>query len=133
MSQLFNTGIIVARGNSTTTPLAANATFTGTTDDVTSYEEIDINVAGSPNNAPGSLYFEFSPDGTHWDVSILVGGTQYYSPNIVPQFLRVVLPFFRVRYVNGNMPQTELRLTVVYHRVSGMRLTRYPNQTIDDT
>lgn len=133
MSQLFKTGIVVGTGNSTNVPLGANQTFVGSTDDVTSFEEVDINVAGSPSNAPGSLYFEFSPDQVHWDVSILVGNAQYYGPNIIPQHLRVVLPYFRVRYVNGNIPQTEFRLTTIYHRVSGTRLTRYLHQTIDST
>lgn len=133
MSQFFKTGVIVSKGNSTSTPLAANATFIGTTDDVTSYEEIDINVAGSLDHSPGSLYFEFSPDGINWDVSILVGGAPLSSPTIVPQHLRVVLPFFRVRFVNGNVDQTSFRLTVVYHRVSGTRLTRYLNQQLDNS
>jgi hypothetical protein len=133
MSELFKTGIVVSRGNSTTTPLGANGMFVGATEDVTSYEEIDINVAGSPYNAPGSLYFEFSPDTIHWDVSILVGGVQYSGPNLVPQHLRVVLPYFRVRYINGTTPQTQLRLTTVYHRASGTRLTRYLNQRVDST
>jgi hypothetical protein len=133
MSELFKTGIVVSRGNSTSTPLYANTEFIGATEDVTSYEEIDINVAGNPYNAPGSLYFEFSPDTIHWDVSILVGGSQYPGPNLVPQFLRIILPYFRVRYINGSISQTEFRLTVVYHRSSGSRLTRFLNQHIDDT
>jgi hypothetical protein len=132
MSQLFNTGIIVSRGNSTNIPLATNTTFTGSTDDVTSYEEIDVNIAGSPSNAPGSLYFQFSPDGINWDVNIWVSGSELSGLiNVVPQCLRVVLPYFRVIYTNGNIAQTEFRLTVVYHRTSGTRLTRYLNQPVD--
>jgi hypothetical protein len=133
MSSLFKTGIIVSKGNSTTIPLAANATFAGSIDDVTSYEEIDINLFGSPSNAPGSLFFEFSPDGTNWDVSIQISGAQLPGPIIVPQLLRVVLPFFRVRYINGATLQTSFRLTVCYHRTSGTRLTRFLNQSVDNT
>lgn len=133
MSELYKSGIIVSRGNSTTVALGASASFVGQTEDVTSYEEIDINLAGSPSNAPGSLYFEFSPDGTNWDVSVLIGGSQLSGPSIVPQLLRVVLPYFRVRYINGTTPQSTLRLTVCFHRTSGTRLTRFLNQSIDNT
>lgn len=133
MSQMFNTGIVVSRSNTTTIPLAANAIFTGATDDVTSYEEIDINVAGAPANAPGSLYFEFSPDGINWDVSTQISGNELPGPSIVPQLLRVILPYFRVVYINGNVDQTAFRLTVTYHRASGTRLTRYLNQVVDFT
>lgn len=133
MSQLFNTGVVVGKGNSSIVPLAAYAEFIGTTDDVTSYEEIDINVAGSPLDAPGELYFEFSPDGYNWDISICIGGGYLSGPSIVPQLLRVVLPRFRVRYINGSIPQTSFRLTTIYHRSTGGRLTRYLNQSIDYT
>lgn len=133
MSQLFKTGIVVAKGNSINVPLLANESFIGTTDDVTSYEEIDINMYGEPFNAPGNLYFEFSPDGYWWDVSIEIGGTQLSGPSVPPQILRVVLPFFRIRYINGNTPQTTFRLTTIYHRSSGTRLTRYLNQDMYDT
>jgi len=133
MSQLFNTGILVSKGNSTTIPLVAGASFVGNVEDVTSFEEISINIAGSPNNAAGNFYFEFSPDEINWDVSVWVSGASLIGPNIVPQYLRVILPYFRVRYVNGNTPQTAFRLTTIYHRVSGARLTRFLNQTIDNT
>ena len=133
MSQLFKTGIVVSKGNSTNIPLAAYESFIGKTDDVTSYEEVDINLFGEPYNAPGSLYFEFSSDGYWWDVSIEIGGTQLSGPSIPPQVLRVVLPYFRVRYVNGNITQTTFRLTTVFHRSSGTRLTRYLNQYMDNT
>lgn len=132
MSQLFQTGIIISRGNSTSIPLAAHETFIGSTDDVTSYEGIDINIFGEPNDAPGAIYFEFSPDGIHWDVSVWIGNDDLPGPNIVPQNLRVILPYFRVKYINGPIPQTVFRLTISYHRVSGPRLTRYLDQTITD-
>lgn len=128
-----STGIVVSQGNSTSTPLGSNATFTGAAENVSSYEELDVNIAGSPSNAPGSLYFEFSPDGTNWDVSVQVSGAQLPGPSIAPLFLRVVLPWFRVRYVNGSTVQTAFRLTTAYHRTSAVRLTRFLNQTLDDT
>ena len=127
---LGSTGIVVSTLNSTTTPLGAGATFAGVGEDIRPYQEIDMNVAGAPAVAPGTLYFEFSPDGTNWDVSVPVTLT---GPGVVPQTLRVVLPYFRARYVNGGTALTQLRLTICYHIYGSMRLTRFLNQTIDDT
>ena len=123
-------GIVVSLLNSTTTPLAAGATFQGTGEDVRVYPEITINIFGTPANAPGTFFFEFSPNGTDWDVSVpyTLDGPQSF----VPLPLRVVLPYFRVRYVNGSTPQTVFRLTTVFHRVSAKHLTRVINQSIDD-
>lgn len=122
-------GIQVSQNNSTTVALGANATFVGQTDDVLHYQEVDLNMKGGPSNASGTLFFEFSPDGVNWDVSIPL---PLPNPNsLVPIPLRIVLPFFRVRYVNGAVAQTSFRLTVVYHNISGNRLTRFPFQMID--
>lgn len=120
---------VVSTRNSTTAPLGGGATFTGQVEDLTSFSELDINVAGAPSNAPGTLYFEFSPDGTHWDVSIPLALT---GPISLPIPLRVVLPKFRVRYVNGATPQSELRLTVVFHRTGLKHITRFLNQPLSD-
>lgn len=134
MSLLQNTvGIVVSSNNSTTTPLDAYGTFTGVADNLTSFSEIDLNLHGAPTTASGAMYFEFSPDGTHWDVSVLVSGAYLPDPNIQPLSLRVILPFFRVRYINGPTPQTEFRLTVVYHRGTVSRLTRFLNQDLIDS
>lgn len=119
---------VVSRNNSTIIPLAADASFVGNTDDLTSFSEIDINVAGAPDIAPAMLYFEFSPDGVHWDLSIPV---ELSGPSIIPTPLRVVLPRFRVRYINGGTALTELRLTVVFHRTGAKHITRFLDQAIE--
>lgn len=126
-------GITTSTGNSTTTPLGASATFTGATENVSDFTAISLNVAGAPANAPGALFFEFSPDGTNWDVSIQVSGADLTGPTAIPIHLRIVLPWFRVRYSNRATPQTQFRLTTVYHRGGASRLTRFLNQTLDAT
>lgn len=124
---------VQSAGNSSTTALGANATFTGSFENILSYPELDINVAGSGSGAtPGTLYFEFSPDGTNVDVSVPLSIADI-NAGVVSIPLRSVLPFFRVRYVNGSNAQTALRLTVIYHRVNATRLTRFLNQSIGDT
>lgn len=124
MSQIF-----ISKNNTTTIPLGINQTYIGATDVLTSYEEVDLNLTGSPSNATGTLYFEFSPDGNNWDVSVplVVNDLTNFPP--IP--LRTVLPFFRVKYINGPIAQTTLRLTVVLHKNSSTRLTRFLNQDIN--
>jgi hypothetical protein len=123
-----DSGIIISTANSSTTPLAAAATFVGVGELVTDYPEITINLFGTPDPAPGTLFFEFSPNGTDWDVSVPI--TLTGPQQLVPQPLRVVLPYFRVRYVNGGTAQTAFRLTTTFHRTSAKHLTRFLNQTI---
>lgn len=121
-------GLVVSTKNSTSVALGANHEWIGESEDIRAFASIDINVAGAPMNAPGTLYLEYSPDQVHWDVSVPRPLT---GPFIPPIFLRNVLPFFRARYVNGATPQTELRVTSVLHRGVAERLTRFIDQSID--
>lgn len=129
-----STGIVVSVGNSFSGSFAANDTFVGEKELVDQFVEVSLNLFGAPYAASGSLYFEFSPDGINWDVSVLVGGVPLASPTeLPPQRLVIILPYFRVKYENGSTPLTELRITTVYHRTTATRLTRYLNQDIFDT
>lgn len=118
----------MSTGNSTSTPLASGATFTGTSENITDYAETSINLYALPAGATGTLYFEYSPDNVNWDVSVPLVVSAPSSTPPIP--LRTVLPFFRVRYVNDLVVQTAFRLTTVYHVYSGKDLTRFLNQTI---
>lgn len=92
--------------NSTTTPLAAGATFTG--------EARDLATAGYPGvvvamktDAAGTLYMEQSVDGIHWDSSLAFdvdAGTNEIHR------ISITRSWYRTRYVNGASPQTYLRL-----------------------
>lgn len=124
------TGITRSELNSTVAPLAAGGTFTGEWEYIAKFQEISLNLAGAPTNAPGTFYFELSPDGVYADVSIPYS---LPGPGFVPQFLRVVLPYFRVRYKNGPTPQTAFRCTTIYHLYGAARLTRFLTQVMDQT
>lgn len=118
---------VVSKNNTTKIPLGAGAAFNGTADDLGSFQELDINVAGEPAIAPGTLYFEFSPDGENWDTSVAIA---LAGPVMPPLPLRVVNPFVRVRYENGPTPLTQFRLTTVLHHTSAKSLTRFANQQL---
>jgi hypothetical protein len=98
----------VSTANSTSTPLGANATFTGTFEDVLDYLSISIVVNTDHIATTGGLLIDFSTNGTNIDrtvtVDILTSGC--YT-NISPE-----ARFFRLRIVNGNQAQTFLRAQV---------------------
>lgn len=101
------TQIVKDTNNSTTTPLTAGATFTGTATDVLGYAQIHLTFAFRPNQVPSgdgstakaSLSFQFSPDGTNWDIQVPV----FIRSGInIPQTLIVVDRYFRVVYLNDG-------------------------------
>jgi hypothetical protein len=92
--------------DATTTPLTASQTYTTPT---------PIHCGGNAritgtvySDKAGTLYIDFSPDGTNWDysttaVSVSAGTGTGFSEE-------VVAPFARLRYVNGGTAQTTFRL-----------------------
>lgn len=110
-SSISNKGLTDS-GNSTTTNLGINATFTGTGKDVSNYQVIQINVfADQRANANVGLQVQWSQEGTNWDVTEKLGrvslshGEQYIVP--------VRAQFFRVSYQNGGVAQTAFRLETI--------------------
>lgn len=95
--------------NSTTTPLAAGATFTGATE---LSDQPDVAVS-CKTDAAGVLYFDFSNDGTNWDTfptsgfGISAGIHEFHTAVKLGRY-------FRVRLVNGSSVQTYLRLYVYF-------------------
>jgi hypothetical protein len=91
--------------NSTTTPLNAAATFTGTAVDVSGFPSV---VVACKTDQEGVLYAEFSPDGTNWDSSlpfvVLAESNEIHR-------LTVTRKYFRARFTNTSASnQTYLRL-----------------------
>lgn len=93
--------------NTTTSTLAAGATYTGTATNITDYAQVHVmlyvepNVVpnGDANTAQGSLYVEFGPDGTNWDISIPV---VVRNGLFIPQTYINTGPYYRVRYINDG-------------------------------
>lgn len=107
--QLQLTGI-TSTLNSSTTPLASGATFTGTG------EQNDLPQLGVmvKTDNTGTLYFDFSNDGINWDSTFPVNGFKL-AANISEFHTAVKLGrFFRVRLVNDVGAQSYLRLTTYY-------------------
>jgi hypothetical protein len=127
---------IVSTLNSTTTALSASATFVGTYEDITDYSIVTVNLGtGAPANCSGSLYFEFSQDGTTSDrlVTIPVSDISNASPGI--HTLIPIAKYFRVKYGNGTQAQSALRIQTIFHKylskIPTTRLTQTAGQYAD--
>jgi len=100
----------VNAGNSSTTPLGANAVFTGSAMDVTDFAVINVNVYSDVASATNGVTVQFSPDGTNWDHS---HSTTYTSPTGVGYVFNVEYKYARVVYTNSGSAQTAFRLQTI--------------------
>ncbi len=93
--------------NGSIQPLAASGTYTGTAESTLGFSSIVITCKA---DADGTLYVDFSPDGTNWDRTVT-----YTLQNSISELHRVtaVMQYFRVRLVNGTSAQTYCRLQVL--------------------
>ncbi len=94
----------------TSTPLAANASWVSRAWDTQGWGLV---IATVYSDQPGTLYVEFSQDGTNWDAEenfAYTGGTR------LGVLVDVVAPYCRIRYVNGATGQTVFRLTARMRR-----------------
>lgn len=102
----------ISSGNSTSTLLGSNATFTGTWEDVLGYANVAITVNAAQASATNGLSIEFSTNGVDIDdgdvFSIPAGGGNQFSFGVIARY-------FRVRYTNGAAAQTAFRLSTMYH------------------
>jgi len=111
-------------GNITTTPLSSEATYTGTGEQnsepcVMVYSYADVS---------GTLYFDWSVDGTNWHAFPTAG---YACAAGVPEFHTAVKGgrYFRARYVNGSSAQSTFRL-YTYFGSSFLPISSPLNQSI---
>lgn len=99
--------------NSTSTPLGAGASFTGTAEDITNYAGI---VLGIVADQTGTVNVQFSSDGTNWNPNESMTFTPT-TPGVADEFLYSGTPeakYYRINYVNGGTAQGVFRLQTVY-------------------
>lgn len=118
--------------NSTTTPLATGATWAGTFESAVGFSNLSVAVKVLPTTADGTVYVDFSPDGTNVDSTVeweIASGTIG-----VPKMLSVTRAFYRVRVVNGSTAaQTTLRLQTILSRVPRIAIpTGRVSQLVND-
>lgn len=100
---------ITSSNNTTTTPLAGDATYTGTGEQ-NQYPHVLVYLF---SDTAGTLYFDWSVDGSNWHVFPVAGIA--VSANI-PKYWPAVKGgrYFRVRFVNGSSAQSTFRLTTYF-------------------
>ena len=115
---------LVDDNNSTSTPLAAGATWTGMATDATRYGTATIAMYSDVDSGIDGLRIQYSTDGTNWDHSddynyTALHGKVYKVGNVAK--------YFRVVLINGASPQSELRLQTTlnsyYTKPSSHRIT----------
>lgn len=123
---------IVSVVNSTSTPLAANATFTGTLEEVSDYASISVQIFTDQASATSGFKPQYSSDGTNWDdgdsYSIAItpaGNGKFFS--FPPQ-----AKYFRMIYTNGATLQTAFRMQTVFRRASIKPSSHRIGDTMDD-
>lgn len=117
---------VVSAGNSTTTPLGIDATFTGTAE-LNDYSDVMVQAA---TDQDGTIWYDFSMDGTNWDTTLpfLYRVGQINAPHVLVKGYR----YFRVRFVNtSGIAQTYLRLYTFYGELN--KLTAPTNGLLAQT
>ena len=100
----------VSTDNSTTTPLAGGAIFTGTWEDITNFGIVVITVKTDQESATDGLMVEFSSDGTNVDSD----DTFTIPANTGKTFsFQAATQYFRVKYTNGGTGQSAFRLQTI--------------------
>jgi len=121
--------VVSTVNSSTTVPLIASP-FTGTSESMLPYVELSVTLTtAQPGTHTGTVFLEFSPDGTNWDLSLPV--TYDSDIGFLPVPLRVVQGFYRARYVPDDDTLTAFRLQTILHRRSAKMTTRFLTQDID--
>jgi len=124
-------GGLVSTGNATTTPLGANATFTGTWEQTVDYATLSVTVYADVPSATDGMKFEWSGDGVNVDEDEAITISTAHPGRAMASNVRG--RYFRIRYTNGGTAQTTFRLGTVY-RPSGMGANNHPlTDVFEDT
>lgn len=120
---------VVSTANSTTVNLANGAVFTGTSEEVRNYSQIQVSVFSSHASATNGLSLQQSSDGTNWDIV-----DTYTIPAATGKIfsLAPAARYFRLVYTNGGTLTTSLRIQVVYKRYSGKASSQRPQDARDN-
>jgi len=100
--------------NSTTTPLAGGSTYTGTGVRFDQHNDVMVSVYA---DVSGTLYFEFSDDGTNWyseEEAESPSGFDVGAGETVVRKANKGARYFRAKYINDAGAQSSFRLSSYY-------------------
>lgn len=128
LSELTNNlSTAISVGNSTSTPLLANQTFVGSSEEVLSFGSINVSVF---SNKAGSFRLQVSKDNVTW---MNLGDPYIVGPNSLKTV--IVEPnskYFRITYKNGPENQAVFSLQTVYKRIPSRPLIQPVSITLAD-
>jgi hypothetical protein len=103
---------LISTNNSSTTPLGAGGTFTGTSEDITGYSTIGIMAF---SDKAGTVFIDYSTNSTNWDYtdSIPLAANTAITIQNEPHG-----QYYRIRLVNGGVAQGVLRLQTIYQSLA---------------
>jgi hypothetical protein len=109
---------VVDPNNSTTTPLAGGATFTGAATDLDGYASVTYSMASDVVSAVLGVICQFSPDGVNWDDRTFNQlAADRIGANKASDFaVRAHDRFFRIKYTNGASPQSYFRFQTILQK-----------------
>jgi len=97
--------------NSTTTPLAANATFQGQGEDISGSSSILVSILSDQVSAINGLLFSWSQD----NITFSYNEAFTISPNVAASYsLAPRARYFKVTYTNGIIDQSYFQLSTLY-------------------
>lgn len=126
MTYLPNRKSIISTGNNTTGVLTTGATFTGDAE-LNNFPDVMVQVT---TDQDGTLYCEFSPDGTNWDTSLSFDydASRINPPHIFTKASR----YYRTRFTNeGDATSSFMRLNTYFGEYGD--LTSPINGTLAET
>jgi hypothetical protein len=103
---------IISSNNSTTSNLTVDEVYTGSSDIVTNYSSITINIIANQSSANEGMEMQFSSNNSNWDIIDKYTIVRDVSRTFhIPVHAR----YFRIVYTNGSIAQTAMRLQTMYH------------------
>ena len=124
-------GGLVSTGNSTTTPLGSNATFTGTWEDISDYATLSVTVYSDVVSATDGLKLEWSGNGVTADEIEAVSTSASKLGRAMAFNARA--RYFRIVYINGATAQTTFRLSTVYRPAGSGTNNHKITEVLEDT
>jgi hypothetical protein len=117
--------------NSTTTPLLANATFTGAYTNCIGYDVLQLYVQSDQTSADIGILITWDYDGTGTQAFDDAEQQFFYNPPGWQYFpVRLRAPFYRVTYTNGVTNQTSFGLAAIL-KIAAPDATVLPGQGLD--
>lgn len=105
----------ISTANSSSTPLASNGVFTGTSEEVYTYSSASVYVFSNVASATDGLSIQQSSDGTNWDVLDVFTNPAMTAGQGKTFGVQITGRYFRIVYTNGATLQTTFRLQTIFH------------------